>query len=68
MKPGLHLPEDRLNEWLDQATYADLLYLAKACRKRLEDALHEEMRADNEHLYRRLCHEYERVFTPVLPW
>lgn len=68
MKRALRLPEDQLNEWLDQGTYEDYFYLVLACRKRLAKAIQQADSVGDGPLVNALVARCRQIFLPSLLW
>lgn len=62
------MPEDALEEWLDQGTAADFIFLARSCRNRLVAIVSECRHAGDDTTANRIIKECARLFAPNLVW
>jgi hypothetical protein len=61
-------PEADFEDWLDQGTYDDWLYLARAARKRLCRAIEEADARGDGPLVNALCQACREVFAANMIW
>ena len=68
MSRAIRLPEDQLNNWLDEGTYYDWLYLAKACRKRLIDEIVKLDDQGEDKMRDALYRQADKIFNTDITW